>query len=327
MNRLLSPRIVVITLLLISGVSFLLFHDFSKSGSRIIEELTSFGHLPLFGVVALVSFWVLSQAGRVYDPYFKSWLIACLTGVLTECIQLLIPYRHFRFSDMYTDVLGAAVFLTSLYITRNGFRYRHIVLLLYGLSLLVLMRAYPIFTVTVDEWNMKNSFPILNSFESPFEMSRLSGRYKAMDRVELHATQGTYSLKVTFNPGEFPGISVDHLQNDWRGYGSLSFDTFVAGYSPLEITVRVNDREHNNEYTDRFNKSFQILPGVNHVTIHLKDIMNAPKGRIMDMADITNIRIFAYRLKETRTVYFDNFRLEGSGSKLLPHHDRQRQRP
>ena len=153
----------------------------------------------------------------------------------------------------------------------------------------------------------------MSSFESPFEMSRFSGKNKAMDRVEMHTTEGKYSLKVTLDPGEYPGISMDYLQNDWRGYRNLSFDTFVEGYAHLEITVRVNDRKHNDEYTDRFNKSFNLLPGSNHITIDLKDIMKAPKGRKMDMADITNICIFAHRLKEQRTVYFDNFRLEGSG--------------
>ena len=313
MKRLKSPRCILVILFLMAGVSFLLFYDFPKSTSRIIEEITSFGHLPLFGVVALVCFWVLSQASSVYESYFKSWIITCLIGVLTEYIQLLIPYRHFRLGDMYTDALGAAVFLTLLFTIKNGLRYRYVVFMIYGLSLLVLMRAYPIFEVTVDTWNMKSSFPILSSFESPFDLSRFADKDKAMDRVELHATEGKYSLKVTLNPGEYPGISMDYLQNDWRGYRILSFDTFVEGYAPLEITVRVNDRKHNNEFTDRFNKSLQLLPGTNHITIDLKDIMKAPKGRVMDMAEITNICIFAYRLKGQRTVYFDNFRLEGRG--------------
>lgn len=313
MKRLLSPRIIIATLSFMSGVSFLLFYNFPKSSSRIIEEITSFGHLPLFGVVALVSFWGLSQASSIYGNYFKSWIIACLIGALTECIQALIPYRHFRLGDIYTDALGAAVFLNLLYINRNGLNYRYIILMISGLSLLVLIRAYPIFTATVDTRNMKSSLPILSSFESPFEMSRFSGKYKAMNRVELHATEGKYSLKVTLNPGEYPGISMNYFQNDWRGYRNLSFDTFVEGDAPIEITVRVNDKEHNDEYTDRFNKSFLLLPGVNHIIIDLKDIMKAPKGRVMDMAEITNICIFAYRLKEHRTVYFDNFRLQNRG--------------
>lgn len=273
--------------------------------------MISFGHLPLFGVVALVCFWVLSSGNRLNYPYVTSWLITSLIGGLAEFIQFFIkPYRLGRLGDMYTDVLGASIFLTLLFTIKNGLRYRYLVLMIFGLSLLVLIKAYPIFEVTVDTWNIKRNFPQLSSFESPFEMSRFSGRVKAMDRVKLYATEGKYSLKVILDPGEYPGISMNYLQNDWRGYSNLSFDTFVEGNAPLEITVRVNDRKHNDEYTDRFNKSFQLLPGVNHINIDLKDIMKAPKGRVMDMAEITNICIFSYRLKEQRTVYFDNFRLK-----------------
>jgi VanZ family protein len=313
MIRFLNLKTFIVIIITLAIVSFLLFYDFGKSISRLIDSFTSFGHLPLFGVVALVCFWVLKQENGLYKGYLKSWTITCFIGVLTEYIQLLIPYRHFRLGDMYTDALGAAIFLTILFIIINGLKYRYVVLMIYGLSLLVLIRAFPIIEITVDTWNMKRSFPVLSSFESPFEMSRFSGKDNAMDRVNLHATEGKYSLKVTLDPGEYPGISMKYLQNDWRGYGSLSFDTFVEGCTPLEITVRVNDRKHNDEYTDRFNKSFQFLPGTNHITIDLKDIMKAPKGRVMDMAAITNICIFAYRLKEQRTVYFDNFRLEGRG--------------
>jgi VanZ family protein len=313
MKIILTLRSFIVLISALLSASFLLFYDFGKSNSHIIDSIINFGHLPLFGLVALVFFWLFKQATGLNEEYLKSWTITCLIGVLTECIQALIPYRHFRVGDMYTDALGAAVFLTLLFIARNGLKSRYVVLIIYGLSLLVLIRAYPIFEVTMDTWNMKHCFPLLSSFESSFEMSRFSYKDKTMDRVELHATEGKYSLKVTLNPSEYPGISMDYLQNDWRGYLHLSFDTFVEGYAPLDITVRVNDRKHNNEYTDRFNKRFHLLPGANHITIGLKDIITAPKGRIMDMADITNICIFAHRLKEQRTVYFDNFRLENRG--------------
>lgn len=104
------------------AVSFLLFYDFGKSYSRIIDSLINLDHLPLFGMIALVLFWFLTQVSAVNENYLKSWIITCLIGVLTEGIQLLIPYRYFRFRDIYTDALGAALFLSLLYIIRNGFR-------------------------------------------------------------------------------------------------------------------------------------------------------------------------------------------------------------
>jgi len=103
---------------------------------------------------------------------------------------------------------------------------------------------------------------------------------------------------------------MDYLHNDWRGYGSLSFDVFLEGPTPLEITVRINDRKHNDEFTDRYNKGFRLHPGDNHISIRLSDVKNAPRARMMDMGNITNICIFSYNLKEPRSMYFDNFRLK-----------------
>jgi hypothetical protein len=131
-----------------------------------------------------------------------------------------------------------------------------------------------------------------------------------MERTRLHSTDGVYSLQVHLNPGLYPGISLDYTTNDWRAYGILSFDIFLIGDSSLEIILRINDREHNNKYVDRFNRSLVLHPGANHIFIKLDEVKMAPQGRKMDMANITNICIFAYKLNKPRTVYFDNFRLE-----------------
>jgi VanZ family protein len=236
----------------------------------------------LFGVVALVILWVLKQGNRspeVNPLYFKSWIMAFLFGIVTECIQALTPYRHFRLGDIYTDALGAAVFLFFTYSLQNRLRPRHFIIMRNVLLLLVMIRGYPIFTLSVDTWDMEKDFPVLSSFESPFEMTRYSGKGSTLNRIRLHATEGKYSLKADLNAGLYPGISMDSLHNDWRGYTTLNFDVFLEGTTPLDITVRINDRKHNEEYEDRFNKVFHIFPGKNHILINLDEVKTAPKGR------------------------------------------------
>ncbi len=179
------------------------------------------------------------------------------------------------------------------------------------LLVLVMIRAYPILTLLIDTWKMEKDFPVLGSFESSLEMSRYSGQDGIQDRIRLHATEGIYSLKSQLNAGLYPGISMNYLHNDWKGYTTLTFDVFLDGTTPLELTVRINDRMHNDEYLDRFNKIFQVIPGINHISIRLDEVKTAPRGRVMDMADIVKISVFAYKLKGPRTVYFDNFRLVG----------------
>jgi VanZ family protein len=313
MKKHLSLRIIVIVLTTIAAVSFLLFFDFGRSDSRIIDTILSFGHLLLFGIAAIVTLWILNKGkwpSRGKNQYMWAWVIISSFGALTECIQAFIPYRHFRLGDILTDSLGAAVFLTLTYSFQKDVTHKGVTILRNGLLVLMIVRAYPIFIATVDTWNMKNDFPVLSSFEAPFEIPRWISKESTMQPSSLHATDGVYTLKVNLHPGIYPGISLDYFVEDWRGYNSLSFDVFIEGFSPLELSIRINDRKHNEEFMDRYNKSFLLRPGHNHISVSLSEVRRAPIGRLMDMANITVLCMFSYNLKEPRTVYFDNIRLE-----------------
>jgi len=299
-----------------SGVSFLLFTDFGKSHSRIIDEILDYGHLPLFGVVSLVILWILNHGKwpcTTTKRYLQAGIIMIFLSVLTECIQMLLPNRYFQLGDILNDTIGAAVFLWLAYSFLNDLPGLTKVLSRWAVILLMMLPAIPIFVAAIDTWNMERNFPVLNSFESYLEMSRWTQKESMIRRSTLHASEGGYSLEAALLPGSYPGISMDYLANDWRGYEGMSFDVFLEGPSPLSITVRINDRAHNNEFADRFNKRHQIFPGWNHISINLDDVRSAPKGRMMNMAEITNFSIFTYRLKEHRTIFFDNFRLQNRG--------------
>jgi hypothetical protein len=316
MKKSLSTPNIILLFATVITVSFLLFIDFGKSDSRIIDESLSFGHLLLFGVVALVALKILNQGNRLCrenNLYVRAWVITSSLGALTEFIQAFIPYRHFRVGDILTDALGAAIFLTLDYSFLKEVSQKSIVLMRTGAVVLIILRAYPIIAATIDSWEMGRNFPLLSSFESLSEMSRWSSKDSVLKRSKFHATNGEYSLKVTLLPGEYPGISQDYLPHDWRGYSYLSFDVYLEGSSPLDISLRINDRKHNEEYNDRFNKSFTIEPGEKHLRIDLAEVRKAPQGRKMSMADINVMCIFSYKLKETRTLYFDNFRLQNHG--------------
>jgi VanZ family protein len=312
----LSIHTLFITLITTIVVSFLLFFDFGKPTSRLIAGILDFGHIPLFGLIALGILWFLNRGKRPIrgkSQFITAGVITFFLGALTEFIQLLTPSRDFEVGDIIFDAIGAAVFLSIAYPFPRDIHTKTKSLMRAGALSLLMIASFPMLSAAIDSWNMEKSFPVLGSFETSFEMNRWSSKESRIERTRTHATAGDYSLKMILLPGVYPGISLDYLQNDWRGYTSMSFDVFNEGNSPLDITVRINDQKHNNEFIDRFNKGFRLQPGKNHVIISLDEVKKAPRVRKMDMADITNICIFAYNLKTPRTVYFDNFRLENRG--------------
>ena len=98
-----------------------------------------------------------------------------------------------------------------------------------------------------------------------------------------------------------------------RACKELSIPT-VAVYSesdePLKLTCRMHDKEHNNSYTDRFNKTFRFDKGWNEISINLEDVINAPITRKMDITEMKNFALFAIDLQKRKTIYFDYLRLE-----------------
>ncbi|HPC47581.1 MAG TPA: succinyl-CoA synthetase subunit beta, partial [Deltaproteobacteria bacterium] len=105
------------------------------------------------------------------------------------------------------------------------------------------------------------------------------------------------------------GATLDFPPRDWRGFESLAFDAYLEGTTPLPVTVRINDLEHNEQYSDRYNRTFTLKPGANRVVIDLHEVERSPAGRRMDMGRIALVCLFSYQLKEPRTVYLDNVRL------------------
>jgi VanZ family protein len=293
--------------------SFLLFFDFGESDSRTIDEIFNFGHLLLFGCIALGILWMLNKEKwpcKESSLFIKAGIITTLIGILTEFIQLFTPSRDFEIGDMFSDGLGAITFLCIAYSYKEGLTKKNKTIIM-ALSLVVMVLAsWRIYPAAIDDWRMKRDFPLLGSFESYLEMSRWEVKDdKQISRVKSHATSGEYSLRVNLEPGMYPGVALVHHISDWTRYNALAYDVFLEGTTPLTITVRINDKQHNEQYLDRYNEEFILNPGSNHINIVLDDVRKAPQGRTMDMADITTFCIFSYKLKEPRTVYFDNFRL------------------
>lgn len=292
-------------------IAFLFLVNLDASFSRTINEIFNFGHLPLFGVIAL-GFAMIFTRNKPLDqgrPYVSAWLFTSVLGILTEVIQIIIPGRYFEVSDILHDVVGAGCFLILAYsFPGRTIKFRRIT---HAAALTIVMAAtIPIFLAADDEISMHKEFPLIGSFESQLEMKRWHVQDGEMMRSSLHATHGDYSLKAQLLPGEYPGVSLGHMVRHWKAYDRLVFDVFLDGDDPLKITVRIQDKEHNDEYDDRYNKNFELSPGSNVIAIDLKEVMSAPKDRTMDMNNIENICIFSHNLAQQRILYFDNFRLE-----------------
>ena len=120
-------------------------------------------------------------------------------------------------------------------------------------------------------------------------------------------------MKIVLHTTQYSGVALDYFPNDWRGYRYLAFSIYSPSEMPLELVCRIHDEGHyqnGGDYDDRFNRTLVLQHGWNDVKISLADVMNAPRGRKMDMRHIQNFGLFSVQLPQERVVYLDYLRLE-----------------
>jgi hypothetical protein len=123
--------------------------------------------------------------------------------------------------------------------------------------------------------------------------------------------QGRYSAKIILTTDEYSGVALQYFPGDWSGRKSLAFNVFNPG-QPISLHYRVHDYLHRGDtqpYDDRFNGKTILEHGWNEIVIPLKDIIEAPRGRKMDVTKIRGFGIFVMKQTERHVLFLDNVRL------------------
>lgn len=303
--RLLYPALVVMFIFLFVGGP-----DYESH--RITQHVWDMGHYVLF---AGLSFALLNT--RFFDNliwnkklYFIIGL-SFLVGLIVEFIQVFVG-RDFEFTDIVSDVLGALMgFLIY------GFSVNNISLILKKLMIIVLVvllfiSCTPLLEVLIDEYRMREEFPVIANFESHFQLTRWDVNKANISLSKKNISQGKSSLQVTFLPNAFPDISLQHFLRDWTGYKYISFRLFNPEIKSIDIELKIYDQAHTqNKYkhSDRFNMVIQLRSGWNEIKIPLSEVKNSPIKRKMDLSKIKSLSLFLNNITQPVKLYLSPIEL------------------
>jgi hypothetical protein len=165
--------------------------------------------------------------------------------------------------------------------------------------------------VLVDDVISWRQFPLLSGFETPLEKTRWGGSARREVSHDIYFS-GSSSLKVKLTKQRYSGIGLKDFPRDWSACRAVNLQVFKPDTDPLKVHFRIHDqehREHKNTYSDRFNTSFDLMPGWNHLRVSLEQVMQAPKNRLMDMTNIAGMGLFVGKLDHPRTIYLDDVKL------------------
>ncbi len=292
---------------------FLFVGGEAQQKHRLIKDIWNSGHLVFFALISFSYFdFTKNHPSSAVFKIILTTLFCLIAGSLIEILQLLVD-RDFSFNDILNNLIGGYIGLLffNLLQPQQAFNKRLVQTILFLIFLVVGLRDFTI--DLIDEFFLQNDFPVLASFETPFEKTRWENKLSKIEYSQKLSSAGQRSLRIEFLPGQYPGIHLTHLINDWSDYQKLSFSLYNPSTTPLSFVVKVFDQQHIENgypYTDRYNKTIEFKPGWNHISISLDEIKKSPQLREMNLKMIKGFEFFAVDLKEPTTTFFDHLSLQ-----------------
>lgn len=279
---------------------------------RLYQAFWDLGHVPLFALLTFVACRLpVFARSPVPGLLVACTLLTLVAGFAIEWAQPLMG-RSFEYADVLSDLLGSYIGL-SLYLAmkpsltlagRSG---------LYVLMvLLALVSLKPMAFALADEYVMREEFPILADFETPFELSRWENNLAQLQITHEQARYGEKSMRVDFTPGEYPDITLLDFPGNWRDFKSIRFSVFSTLPASIQMELKIYDDQHaasGYKYADRFNRELIINPGWNDIEVRMEDVWEAPHERRMELENIAGLSLFIEQLEQPAVFYFDALRL------------------
>lgn len=272
------------------------------------------GHAPLFGAIALavLQFLLATPLASRSRPllYGLALGLTILLGVFSELAQVGAD-RSSDPWDAMRDALGACSFLMiaatfhpdALFDSGAENRGRAI---FRGAALALLIIAFaPSALVAHAYYERAAAFPALCDFAGTWETNFVATKHARLEFTTLPRASGgvTSAALLSFEPVPFATFKLVEPYPDWTGYQRLRLVAQSEFDRPIDLVLRVHDRRHNQEYSDRFNRTLTFQPGINEFTIPLAEIRSAPVSREMDLSAIRRLSLFAVAPKQRFSLY------------------------
>lgn len=294
-------------------------------GWRLLFEI---GHLPLFGVAALMMLRIVRVSRGAARPARADFVIALLAtvvlGLAAEALQVFQAGRHVSIADAAYNIMGAFSFLAIAAALRPGL-WRTLGadgpvaarLVLAGAMLLLALGLMPLASATWSYAKRAEAFPVIAELTSGWQRPFLNVGRSALARVPAppgwDAMAGERVARLTFLDAPWPGITVREPFPDWSAYGALRFQVWSELAAPVELVLRVDDGHRRRAHHDRYNGSFIVMPGLNDFTVPLATIAQGPRDRRLRLDAVSQFIVFSRRPDEPFDLYFGPFWLEESG--------------
>jgi hypothetical protein len=256
------------------------------------RELINSGHTVLFIFLSIIFYWQIKAIApdtNVLIIYLCVIVLAVLLGIVIEALQTMV-HREASLNDIYRNFYGVmtGICLHACYAVINKHHNKLIaVLVITGSAGFLLTGMLPLMRMSWHYVERANAFPVVMNFESDWAASF-----------------------IQYNKGVFPGVSIIEPEPDWSGFHALHLRINSVNEHDIKLALRVHDKRHNQDYSDRFNIKLSTHPGFNEYLIPLDEIRHGPTERELDLKSIAGIILFSDKGEEWMKIKVSNISLE-----------------
>lgn len=269
------------------------------------------GHLLYFALLTiLLSRWSLISRMSLIWQWTTILTITFIIGVSIEVMQYGTT-RTPDTGDVVRDLTGSLLVLVFGPLGSKLQPVKRRLSLQLSVALLTLFLLWPLTKSLIDETISWFQFPLLSSFETPFEIDRWGGGDRLSVESITSLSKGKL-LKLSLTTDKYSGVSLKYFDGNWAAARTLKISFYNPDTNPLRVTCRIHDLQHSDgyeEYEDRYNRSFLLIPGWNQIEIDLDEVKKSPSNRNMDMSRIRRVGFFVVSLPAPRILYLDEVRL------------------
>lgn len=280
------------------------------SNSSVEDGVRNGLHLLVFGVVAVVFFKLLRIEG------ISSKKAACITILVLACVGLVsetLQYvlgRQPDILDVARDIAGAVLALVARAAWLRSVQDRGpriAKLATCGISILVsvVIIAPLVFWTSIIGLGRMAS-PVILDFDQWWS----EYLYYPINADITGSGRRTGTAEVLLRQSPRSGLIVSPMVTNWIDYDYLVITARISKGPDTNVTVRINDSDRKNSWSDQFLVSIVVGAKISRIRIPLDELIHEPGKLPMDLSDIQELVMFARDRRPDTALLIEEIRLE-----------------
>ena len=269
-------------------------------------------HAPGFALFTGVAIVLLRAPAGSWWAYLRVMLLVLAVAVIAESSQTFTG-RDASFTDFKADLLGiGSVTLLFVAMDRNLIK-RTVVslaLILPAVAGIAMCFMTPL-RLGAAVLEQSTRVPVLLNFDPAWETRLINGGSLYVQKVDaslISPDMSGLAGRIRLDDASERSFEFSPY-SDWRGYTEFTFIAASGNNGPMQLSIRIHDREHNSQFSDRFTKTLAISPDPTLYRLPLDEIRKTPSGRLMDLGQIESVVFFTGRSEDSDVLILDNVQL------------------